>query len=316
MSLRVRGKQWYWVYKIDTKCFLESVHSNLYRYCIGNRKVSLFNLQKNYELVNLLKGNQSCGTTDGFNFNKFSNKIKWNKVVYADSVFFYKSMELVYSYKNFTNRTGVFDFFFRNDISTSKDLRELVFINYTTAAFGNKHLSVNFYKNVFSKSYANSFLTVKQKSIFDWNKDSDFTIANKNNLFLNTDAEFTNSFANQMSNSRLLRVNKILVLPTDVFVNVITNSFDVIHSWFIPGLGFKMDCIPGRSTHHTLFIDLPGLYYGQCAEICGRLHHHMPIKICALQLDHFFIWWSNTMISVTVSDSNSTVRATFAKYNL
>ena len=43
-----------------------------------------------------------------------------------------------------------------------------------------------------------------------------------------------------------------------------------------------MDCVPGRSTHHTLFIDHPGLYYGQCAEICGRFHHHMPIKVAAL----------------------------------
>jgi heme/copper-type cytochrome/quinol oxidase subunit 2 len=56
-------------------------------------------------------------------------------------------------------------------------------------------------------------------------------------------------------------------------------------------LGLKMDCIPGRSTHHVLHIDNVGFYYGQCAEICGRYHHHMPIRICALPFEHFLVWW-------------------------
>jgi cytochrome c oxidase subunit 2 len=60
---------------------------------------------------------------------------------------------------------------------------------------------------------------------------------------------------------------------------VITSSFDVIHSWFVPALGWKLDCIPGRSTHHFLTSDTTGFFVGQCAEICGRLHHHMPISV-------------------------------------
>lgn len=50
-----------------------------------------------------------------------------------------------------------------------------------------------------------------------------------------------------------------------------------------------MDCVPGRSTHHTFYIDNVGLYYGQCAEICGRFHHHMPIRVCALPFDQFLV---------------------------
>jgi hypothetical protein len=92
-------------------------------------------------------------------------------------------------------------------------------------------------------------------------------------------------------NRRMLRTKRVLVLPTGVNITVITNSFDVVHSWYIPGLGLKLDCIPGRSTHHTLFIDHAGFYYGQCAEICGRYHHHMPIRICALPFEHFMVWW-------------------------
>ena len=89
----------------------------------------------------------------------------------------------------------------------------------------------------------------------------------------------------------MLRTRRLLVLPTNINISLITNSFDVVHSWYIPGLGIKMDCIPGRSTHHTLHVDNAGFYYGQCAEICGRFHHHMPIRICALPFEHFLIWW-------------------------
>lgn len=90
---------------------------------------------------------------------------------------------------------------------------------------------------------------------------------------------------------RLLRTKRTLVLPVHVNITLITNSYDVVHSWFVPGLGLKIDCVPGRSTHHSLYIDNVGFYYGQCAEICGRYHHHMPIRVCALPYEHFLLWW-------------------------
>lgn len=92
---------------------------------------------------------------------------------------------------------------------------------------------------------------------------------------------------------RILRTKRILVIPAHVNITAITNSYDVVHSWFIPGLGLKLDCVPGRSTHHTFFVDNVGFYYGQCAEICGRYHHHMPIRICALPFEHFLVWWQS-----------------------
>lgn len=92
---------------------------------------------------------------------------------------------------------------------------------------------------------------------------------------------------------RILRTKRTLVLPAHVNITLVTNSFDIVHSWFIPGLGIKIDCVPGRSTHHTFYIDNVGFYYGQCAEICGRYHHHMPIRVCALPFEHFLVWWYN-----------------------
>lgn len=96
---------------------------------------------------------------------------------------------------------------------------------------------------------------------------------------------------------RLLRTKRTLVLPAHINITTITNSYDVVHSWFIPGLGIKVDCIPGRATHHVLHIDNVGFYYGQCAEICGRYHHHMPIRVCALPFEHFLVWWHTFGVS-------------------
>lgn len=89
---------------------------------------------------------------------------------------------------------------------------------------------------------------------------------------------------------RLLRTRRTLVIPAHVNLGLITNSYDVIHSWFLPGLGVKIDCVPGRSTHHTLYCDNVGFFYGQCAEICGRYHHHMPVRVCVLPFEHFLVW--------------------------
>lgn len=116
------------------------------------------------------------------------------------------------------------------------------------------------------------------------NPDSLYKIVQKNK---NTSENMSVSLSR-----RLLRTRRTLVLPAHMNITLITNSFDVVHSWFVPGLGLKLDCVPGRSTHHTLYIDNVGFYYGQCAEICGRYHHHMPIRICALPFEHFLMWWN------------------------
>jgi len=113
---------------------------------------------------------------------------------------------------------------------------------------------------------------------------------------------------------RMLRTKRTLVLPSQINITVVTNSYDVIHSWFIPGLGLKLDCVPGRATHHVLHIDNVGFYYGQCAEICGRYHHHMPIRICALPFDHFLVWWHNFGLSklMYVNSDRKTLTKTYA----
>jgi cytochrome c oxidase subunit II len=89
---------------------------------------------------------------------------------------------------------------------------------------------------------------------------------------------------------RLFDVDNPVVLPVDTDVRVLTTATDVIHSWAMPALGVKMDAIPGRMNETWLRIERPGVYYGQCSELCGDYHAFMPIKIEALSKEDFEAW--------------------------
>lgn len=96
--------------------------------------------------------------------------------------------------------------------------------------------------------------------------------------------------APEMGNQRRLRVTKGVVLPSDVAIHLICASKDVIHSWAIPGLGIKIDCIPGYNSHRRLLVRWRGTYWGQCMEVCGRYHHWMPILVQVAHRDAFIAW--------------------------
>lgn len=86
---------------------------------------------------------------------------------------------------------------------------------------------------------------------------------------------------------RLLEVDMPLVLPTNVNVKLIITSKDVIHSFAIPALGIKMDAVPGRLNQVTVHIYKPGIYFGQCSELCGVNHAFMPIALHAVDFNTF-----------------------------
>nr|YP_008999528.1 cytochrome c oxidase subunit II [Rhipicephalus microplus]AIK20583.1 cytochrome c oxidase subunit 2 [Rhipicephalus simus]AGH19734.1 cytochrome c oxidase subunit 2 [Rhipicephalus microplus]AID18696.1 cytochrome c oxidase subunit II [Rhipicephalus microplus]AKC05530.1 cytochrome c oxidase subunit II [Rhipicephalus microplus]UYB78823.1 cytochrome c oxidase subunit II [Rhipicephalus microplus] len=78
---------------------------------------------------------------------------------------------------------------------------------------------------------------------------------------------------------RLLDTDNNLVLPINTNIKYLISSMDVIHSWTIPSLGLKMDAIPGRLNQSFSMSSRPGLFYGQCSEICGANHSFMPISL-------------------------------------
>nr|YP_001742108.1 cytochrome c oxidase subunit II [Spilogale putorius]CAM98588.1 cytochrome oxidase subunit II [Spilogale putorius] len=89
---------------------------------------------------------------------------------------------------------------------------------------------------------------------------------------------------------RLLEVDNRVVLPMEITIRMLISSEDVLHSWAVPSLGLKTDAIPGRLNQTTLMAMRPGLYYGQCSEICGSNHSFMPIVLELVPLSHFEKW--------------------------
>lgn len=87
-----------------------------------------------------------------------------------------------------------------------------------------------------------------------------------------------------------LEVDNRMVLPVGEPIRLQITAADVIHSFAIPSLWFKLDAVPGRINEKVLFIDQPGVYYGQCSELCGAKHGYMPIAIEALPRDKFNAW--------------------------
>ncbi len=90
----------------------------------------------------------------------------------------------------------------------------------------------------------------------------------------------------------LLDVDNPLVLPVGAKVRFLITADDVIHSWWVPALGWKQDAIPGLINDGWTRIDQPGIYRGQCAELCGKDHGFMPVVVKAVPKAEFEAWLS------------------------
>nr|WKK30124.1 cytochrome oxidase c subunit 2 [Ancistrocerus parietinus]WKK30126.1 cytochrome oxidase c subunit 2 [Ancistrocerus parietinus]WKK30128.1 cytochrome oxidase c subunit 2 [Ancistrocerus parietinus]WKK30130.1 cytochrome oxidase c subunit 2 [Ancistrocerus parietinus] len=90
--------------------------------------------------------------------------------------------------------------------------------------------------------------------------------------------------------ARLLDVDNRVILPFNSSLRFLFTSTDVIHSWTIPALGVKMDATPGRINQAFIYLNRPGIFFGQCSEICGANHSFMPIVIEATNMNNFINW--------------------------
>nr|AVV65644.1 cytochrome oxidase subunit 2 [Nosopsyllus laeviceps laeviceps] len=93
-----------------------------------------------------------------------------------------------------------------------------------------------------------------------------------------------------MNNFRLLDVDNRIILPFNSQIRILITALDVLHSWTIPSLGIKVDATPGRLNQSNFLINRPGLFFGQCSEICGANHSFMPIVIESVSLNSFIKW--------------------------
>ncbi len=95
---------------------------------------------------------------------------------------------------------------------------------------------------------------------------------------------------------RLLTADHPLVLPVGVRVRLLVTSEDVIHSWSVPAFGVKIDAIPGRLNETWVQVNSPGLYYGQCSQLCGINHGFMPIMVKAVPKEQFHAWLTDAQV--------------------
>lgn len=87
-----------------------------------------------------------------------------------------------------------------------------------------------------------------------------------------------------------LEVDNRMVVPVGEPIRLQITAADVIHAFAVPSLWFKLDAVPGRLNEKVMQIDEPGIYYGQCSELCGVRHGYMPIAVEALPRDKFEAW--------------------------
>lgn len=88
----------------------------------------------------------------------------------------------------------------------------------------------------------------------------------------------------------LLEVDRPLVIPTNTKIRMLITANDVIHAWWVPDLALKRDAIPGFINELWTRVESPGIYRGQCAELCGRDHGFMPIEVHAVPPDEYRAW--------------------------
>jgi cytochrome c oxidase subunit 2 len=116
----------------------------------------------------------------------------------------------------------------------------------------------------------------------DYNREDGSTIAFDSYMLPDEDLE--------PGQFRLLEVDHRIALPIDTHVRLIITAADVLHCWTIPSFGVKRDACPGRLNQASLFITRPGVFFGQCSEICGVNHAFMPIAVEAMSLEDYVTW--------------------------
>jgi len=107
---------------------------------------------------------------------------------------------------------------------------------------------------------------------------------------------------------RLLATYEDLVLPVGKKVRVLVTSSDVLHAFAMPSLGSKVDAVPGRTNETWFQINEPGMYYGQCSELCGAGHAFMPLAIRAVSEAEFNAWVTKAQARFNPSEDDLSTR--------
>jgi cytochrome c oxidase subunit II len=121
---------------------------------------------------------------------------------------------------------------------------------------------------------------------YNQNTDQEFVIESR----MLKEGDETRPLKPERGDIRQLSVDNPMVAPAGRYVRLKISAKDVIHSWAMPQFALKVDAVPGRLNQLWFKVDQPGIYYGQCSELCGKDHSNMPIELRILEWDQYNQW--------------------------
>jgi cytochrome c oxidase subunit 2 len=136
---------------------------------------------------------------------------------------------------------------------------------------------------------------------------SDFWFTGTNS-FLEFDAYIIPSNELEPRIFRLLDTDNHTIVPFKTHVRLLISSADVLHAWTVPSLGVKADAVPGRINQVKFISQRPGIFFGQCSEICGANHRFMPIVLESISGNAFINW------IISIKYLNSLIKTAFWRY--
>ena len=180
------------------------------------------------------------------------------------------------------------------------DLENIIAVSNQLAEDGETAKLERYMKDHFPEAAAKGFLNIKvQGNQWNWtyiytdtateDEDALEYISNPLHVGLSTDPAPT---ADKPKN---LAVDYPLVIPANRYIRYYTAAADVIHSFAVPSFGIKTDAVPGRLNEGWFLVSEPGVYYGQCSELCGVNHAYMPIEVRVVPDAQFERWMAQMM---------------------
>jgi cytochrome c oxidase subunit 2 len=157
-------------------------------------------------------------------------------------------------------------------------------------------------------------LTVKVTG-YQWYWDYEYTdpAGDVDKTLTYSSVMLTDEEAKVAGKPRLLGVDNPMVVPVGKTIVVEVLAADVIHAFAMPAFGVKIDAVPGKMNQTWFKVNKPGIYYGQCSELCGARHAYMPIEVHVLPEDEYNAWLAakqieyanvNTLDSVQFASAN------------
>lgn len=165
---------------------------------------------------------------------------------------------------------------------------------------------------IFMEKTGDSEMTIKVTG-YQWKWKYDYLIGEGEGIsFMSSLAEEDNA-ARQLGSgidpntieNYLLNVDNEVVLPVETKIRILTTAEDVIHSWWVPALGWKRDAIPGYINDNWTYIEKPGVYRGKCTELCGKDHGFMPIVVRAVSKDEYTTWVADKKAELAAANSGA-----------